>query len=55
MARICTCARCKAEDFVRGVYPKMNDRRVLLVAQDIVKAMYASVEETRSEAIPVDQ
>ena len=55
MTKICNCTRCKAEDFVRAVYPKMNDRRVLLVAQDILKTMYASVEETRPEVILTDQ
>jgi hypothetical protein len=50
MARICTCTRCKAEDFVRSIYPNLDDRRVLLMAQDIVKAVYASYAENRPKA-----
>ena len=46
MARPCTCVRCKAEVFVHGIYPKMDDRRVLAVATDIVRALRSSVEES---------
>ena len=45
--RKCTCIRCKAEEFVHGIYPKMDDRRVLEVATEIVKALHSSVDETR--------
>lgn len=48
MSRHCTCVRCKAEDFVRSVYPNMDDRRVLAVATDIVKALRSSVEQSRA-------
>ena len=47
----CNCVRCKAEDLVRGIYPKMDDKRVLLVATDIVKALRSSVAETRRDHI----
>jgi hypothetical protein len=47
MARKCTCIRCQAEELVHNLYPKMDDRRVLLVAQDVVKAIRNSVDETR--------
>ena len=49
MARKCTCINCKAEDFVRGLYPKLDDRWVLHVAADIVKTMRASVSEIRRD------
>ena len=39
MARKCTCIRCKAEVFVRGIYPKLDDETVLAVAKKILKAL----------------
>lgn len=53
MARACTCIRCKAEEFVRGVYPKMDGKRVLSVATDIVKALRSSVDESRRTCFDV--
>lgn len=50
MARQCTCVRCKAEDFVRSVYPKMDDRKVLAVATEIVKALRLEVKHEREVA-----
>lgn len=47
MTRQCTCVRCKAEELVRGIYPKMDEKRVLIVATAIVKAINSSVDETR--------
>lgn len=51
MSRPCTCIRCKAEELVRNIYPKMDDKRVLIVATEIVKVMHSSVAETRRECI----
>lgn len=42
----CTCIRCKAKELVRSIYPKMHDRRVLMVATKIAKALRSSVAES---------
>jgi hypothetical protein len=47
MGKPCTCVRCRAEELVRGIYPKMDDKRVLAVATDIVKALPTSFRSTR--------
>lgn len=44
--RKCTCIRCKAKDYVLSIYPDMDDSRVLLVAEKIVKALRKSIQET---------
>lgn len=51
MPKQCTCVRCKAEDFVRSIYPKMDDKRVLLVATEIVKALQSSVAESKRDCV----
>lgn len=53
MTRKCTCIRCKAEEFVHGIYPKMDDHRVLEVATEIVKALRSSVAESRRSCVDV--
>jgi len=51
MARKCTCIRCKAEDFVRSIYSQMDDKRVLAVATEIVKALHSSVAESKRDHV----
>lgn len=47
--RKCTCIRCKAQEYVLSIYPEMDKRRALLIAQDITKALRKGVEDTSKQ------
>lgn len=49
--RKCTCIRCKAKDYVLSIYPDMDDHRVLLVAEKIVRALRSSIAESRLDPV----
>lgn len=41
--RKCKCVRCQAKDFVRGVYPSLDNLQVMAVAEQITKALRHAV------------
>lgn len=49
MAKQCTCIRCKAEEMIRKIYPKLNDRQYLMIATELVKAIRLNVDKARAK------